>query len=75
MWRECTSVAMRALDPRDRRARESLIVIVLVMASTTPSKRWTQFYAALQLAIQSAAHKWTSVHPRSLSIFCVQRKT
>ncbi|KAF8267753.1 hypothetical protein EI94DRAFT_1579993 [Lactarius quietus] len=29
------------------------------MASATPSKRWTQFYAALQLAIQSAAHKWT----------------
>ncbi|KAH9003622.1 hypothetical protein EDB86DRAFT_2798805 [Lactarius hatsudake] len=27
--------------------------------SATPSKRWTQFYAALQLAIQSAAHKWT----------------
>ncbi|KAH9019220.1 hypothetical protein EDB85DRAFT_1873290 [Lactarius pseudohatsudake] len=27
--------------------------------SSTPSKRWTQFYAALQLAIQSAAHKWT----------------
>ncbi|KAN0141850.1 hypothetical protein V8E53_000312 [Lactarius tabidus] len=26
---------------------------------TTPSKRWTQFYAALQLAIQSAAHKWS----------------
>ena len=26
-----------------------------------PSKRWTQFYAALQLAIQRAAHKWTSV--------------
>jgi len=24
-----------------------------------PSKRWTQFYAALQLAIQRAAHKWT----------------
>jgi len=23
------------------------------------SKRWTQFYAALQLAIQRAAHKWT----------------
>ncbi|KAH9976781.1 hypothetical protein BGW80DRAFT_1167345 [Lactifluus volemus] len=27
--------------------------------STTSSKRWTQFYAALQLAIQRAAHKWT----------------
>ena len=42
-----------------------------VMASngSTPSKRWTQFYAALQLAIQSAAHKWTSVSSRSLSIF------
>jgi hypothetical protein len=26
-----------------------------------PSKRWTQFYAALQLAIQRAAHKWTFV--------------
>ncbi|KAI0255531.1 hypothetical protein BJV78DRAFT_1119498 [Lactifluus subvellereus] len=26
---------------------------------TAPSKRWTQFYAALQLAIQRAAHKWT----------------
>jgi hypothetical protein len=26
-----------------------------------PSKRWTQFYAALQLAIQRAAHKWTLV--------------
>ncbi|KAH9964967.1 hypothetical protein BC827DRAFT_1126987 [Russula dissimulans] len=25
----------------------------------TPSKRWTQFYAALQLAIQRSAHKWT----------------
>ncbi|KAF8487083.1 hypothetical protein DFH94DRAFT_13594 [Russula ochroleuca] len=24
-----------------------------------PSKRWTQFYAALQLAIQRSAHKWT----------------
>ncbi|KAH9996152.1 hypothetical protein BJV74DRAFT_769225 [Russula compacta] len=24
-----------------------------------PSKRWTQFYAALQLAIQRAAHRWT----------------
>ncbi|KAI0277855.1 hypothetical protein BGY98DRAFT_977016 [Russula aff. rugulosa BPL654] len=28
-------------------------------ASPLPSKRWTQFYAALQLAIQRAAHKWT----------------
>jgi len=27
--------------------------------SPPPSKRWTQFYAALQLAIQRAAHKWT----------------
>ncbi|THH13750.1 hypothetical protein EW146_g6502 [Bondarzewia mesenterica] len=24
-----------------------------------PSKRWTHFYAALQLAIQRSAHKWT----------------
>jgi hypothetical protein len=28
-----------------------------------PSKRWTQYYAALQLAIQRAAHKWTFVFP------------
>ncbi|KAI0299015.1 hypothetical protein B0F90DRAFT_657741 [Multifurca ochricompacta] len=27
--------------------------------ASVPSKRWTQFYAALQLAIQRAAHKWT----------------
>ncbi|KAF8494446.1 hypothetical protein F5888DRAFT_659999 [Russula emetica] len=27
--------------------------------SPPQSKRWTQFYAALQLAIQRAAHKWT----------------
>ncbi|KAI0316185.1 hypothetical protein OF83DRAFT_1173143 [Amylostereum chailletii] len=27
--------------------------------NSAPSKRWTQFYAALQLAIQRAAHKWT----------------
>ncbi|KAI9454228.1 hypothetical protein BJY52DRAFT_1285243 [Lactarius psammicola] len=30
-----------------------------VAGGSTPSKRWTQFYAAIQLAIQSAAHKWT----------------
>jgi hypothetical protein len=29
--------------------------------SSASSKRWTQFYAALQLAIQRVAHKWTSV--------------
>jgi len=28
-------------------------------ADPVPSKRWTQFYAALQLAIQRAARKWT----------------
>ncbi|KAI0297903.1 hypothetical protein BC826DRAFT_134216 [Russula brevipes] len=27
--------------------------------SSAQSKRWTQFYAALQLAIQRVAHKWT----------------
>ena len=32
-----------------------------------PSKRWTQFYAALQLAIQRAAHKWTFVFALSLN--------
>jgi hypothetical protein len=31
-----------------------------------PSKRWTQFYAALQLAIQRAAHKWTFVFSLAL---------
>jgi len=30
-------------------------------ANPVPSKRWTQFYAALQLAIQRAARKWTFV--------------
>ena len=30
-------------------------------ADPVPSKRWTQFYAALQLAIQRAARKWTFV--------------
>jgi len=29
------------------------------VSSPPSSKRWTQFYAALQLAIQRAAHKWT----------------
>ncbi len=41
-----------------------------VAGSSTPSKRWTQFYAALQLAIQSSAHKWTSVSS-PLSMFSV----
>jgi len=30
-------------------------------SNPVPSKRWTQFYAALQLAIQRAARKWTFV--------------
>ncbi|KAI9455293.1 hypothetical protein F5148DRAFT_984784 [Russula earlei] len=30
-----------------------------VSINPAPSKRWSQFYAALQLAIQRAAHKWT----------------
>jgi hypothetical protein len=36
-----------------------------------PSKRWTQFYAALQLAIQRAARKWTFV----LFLFSLPIKT
>jgi hypothetical protein len=36
--------------------------------SPPPSKRWTQFYAALQLAIQRAAHKWTSVFALFLTL-------
>ena len=36
--------------------------------SLPPSKRWTQFYAALQLAIQRAAHKWTSVFALFLTL-------
>jgi hypothetical protein len=36
--------------------------------SPLPSKRWIQFHAALQLAIQRAAHKWTSVFVLSLAL-------
>jgi hypothetical protein len=51
--------------------------------SPPPSKRWTQFYAALQLAIQRAAHKWTSVllsflpsrNSQNISLICLVIKT
>lgn len=32
-------------------------------AGAKGSKRWQHFYAALQLAIQRSAHKWTWVPP------------
>jgi hypothetical protein len=68
--------------PRNDHAKQSLVQLTyhglgtvphshmapqLEPVNSQPSKRWTQFYAALQLAIQRAAHKWTSVFTLLLS--------
>jgi len=70
----CPSHGTVAKEPRDRERGTAMrqliknININIIMASQeappanpVPSKRWTQFHAALQLAIQRAAHKWTFV--------------